>query len=121
MLWCSVKIPGCSAAVGSVLTASRPQALHFFIGLGALISPLVADPFLTEGSCILNSTGTPSYDHFPKNTSGQEAALDPVSTYGAQAEGRGLSSVSYAFWIMALINVSSWAPFVETALKCFQR
>ncbi|XP_026880326.1 major facilitator superfamily domain-containing protein 4A isoform X2 [Electrophorus electricus] len=49
------------------------QALHFFVGLGALVSPLIADPFLSEMDCVLEV---------------------PVVT-----------NVSYAFWIMALINL----------------
>lgn len=78
--------------------------MHFFIGLGALISPLVADPFLTEDSCVLNTNWTPpNYHHFGQNASD----LHPISAYGLRTEGEGLSSVSYAFWIMALINVSS--------------
>ncbi|KAG5838922.1 hypothetical protein ANANG_G00228820 [Anguilla anguilla] len=28
------------------------QALHFFIGFGALVSPLIADPFLSETNCV---------------------------------------------------------------------
>uniref|UniRef100_A0A4W5NM76 Major facilitator superfamily domain containing 4Aa n=1 Tax=Hucho hucho TaxID=62062 RepID=A0A4W5NM76_9TELE len=38
--------------------------LHFFIGLGALVSPLVVDPFLSEGSCVLegNMTANSSTD-----------------------------------------------------------
>lgn len=80
------------------------QALHFFIGLGALISPLVAEPFLTEDSCARNTNWTLKY-HFFQNGSNHEAAerLDPISGGGA------ISSVSYAFWIMALINVSPHA------------
>ncbi|CAF96955.1 unnamed protein product, partial [Tetraodon nigroviridis] len=82
------------------------QALHFFIGLGALISPLVADPFLTEDSCVLNTSWTPKYFSFHQNESDHKAErLEPISTYGVQTEGKGLSSVSYAFWIMALINL----------------
>lgn len=95
---------------GLFLTPSWVQALHFFIGLGALISPLVADPFLREGSCVLNTNWTPKYHHFQQNASGRKAThLDPISTYGVQTEAEGLSSMSYAFWIMALINVSSLA------------
>lgn len=82
------------------------QALHFFIGLGALISPLVADPFLTEGSCVLNTTWTPNYHHFQQNGSER---LEPISTYSVQGEAEGPSNVSYAFWIMAMINVGSLA------------
>ncbi|KAG2467556.1 MFD4A protein, partial [Polypterus senegalus] len=32
------------------------QVLHFFIGLGALVSPLIADPFLSETNCLLSNT-----------------------------------------------------------------
>uniref|UniRef100_A0A673ZN92 Major facilitator superfamily domain containing 4Aa n=1 Tax=Salmo trutta TaxID=8032 RepID=A0A673ZN92_SALTR len=41
------------------------QVLQFFIGLGVLVSPLVADPFLSEGSCVLgggNMTANSSTD-----------------------------------------------------------
>ncbi|KAF7198829.1 major facilitator superfamily domain-containing protein 4A isoform X5 [Nothobranchius furzeri] len=34
------------------------QVLHFFTGLGALVSPLVADPFLAEDSCVLGANWT---------------------------------------------------------------
>lgn len=71
---------------------------------------MVADPFLTEDSCVLNTNWTPKYHHFRQNASDHKAThLEPISTYGVQTEGEGLSNVSYAFWIMALINVSSWA------------
>ncbi|KAL0608945.1 Major facilitator superfamily domain-containing protein 4A [Plecturocebus cupreus] len=33
------------------------QVLHFFVGFGALLSPLIADPFLSEANCLpANST-----------------------------------------------------------------
>uniref|UniRef100_A0A671LUU9 Major facilitator superfamily domain-containing protein 4A n=1 Tax=Sinocyclocheilus anshuiensis TaxID=1608454 RepID=A0A671LUU9_9TELE len=34
------------------------QALHFFVGLGALVSPLIADPFLSETSCVIGNSST---------------------------------------------------------------
>ncbi|XP_011612676.2 major facilitator superfamily domain-containing protein 4A isoform X2 [Takifugu rubripes] len=82
------------------------QSLHFFIGLGALISPLVADPFLTDDNCTLETNRTPNYHHVQMNTSEHEAArLDQISTHGVPIEGEAIGSVSYAFWIMALINL----------------
>lgn len=66
----------------------------------------MADPFLTDDSCVLNTNWTSNYQHFLQNASdhGASPRLEPISTYGVEAEG--LSSVSSAFWIMALINVS---------------
>lgn len=85
------------------------QALHFFIGLGALVSPLVADPFLAEDTCLLaNSTAfnsSVSLDHIRNSLSGPGAALTNVSQYPMQTQGVVLTQVSIAFWIMALINL----------------
>lgn len=92
---------------GLFLTVCWPQSLHFFIGLGALISPLVADPFLTDNSCTLETNRTPNFHHVQNNTSKHEAAgLDQISPYGVPIDVEAIGSVSYAFWIMALINVS---------------
>lgn len=62
----------------------------------------MAEPFLTEDSCTRNTNWTLKYHHFFQNASNRDAAerVDPISG------GGGVSSVSYAFWIMALINVS---------------
>ncbi|TNM88299.1 hypothetical protein fugu_004553 [Takifugu bimaculatus] len=90
------------------------QSLHFFIGLGALISPLVADPFLTDDNCTLETNRTPNYHHVQMNTSEHEAArLDQISARGVPIEGEAIGSVSYAFWIMALIN--------KRLLPCFRK
>lgn len=86
------------------------QALHFFTGLGALVSPLVADPFLTDDTCLLtaNSTSANStfnLDHLRSSLTGPGAALTNVSQYPLHTQGIVLTQVSYAFWIMALINL----------------
>lgn len=85
--------------------------MHFFIGLGALVSPLVADPFLAEDSCVLgaNHTANSSSDmqHLRSSMAGHGAALHNLSQYPLHTEGTVITRVSYAFWIMALINVSS--------------
>ncbi|XP_033822185.1 major facilitator superfamily domain-containing protein 4A [Periophthalmus magnuspinnatus] len=86
------------------------QALHFFIGLGALVSPLVADPFLADDSCILAANATAAnstfnLEHIRNTLGGPGAALTNVSEYPLHIHGLALTQVSYAFWIMALINL----------------
>ncbi|XP_031594754.1 major facilitator superfamily domain-containing protein 4B [Oreochromis aureus] len=83
------------------------QALHFFIGFGALVSPLIVDPFLSETGCG-NHTGneTEVIHHFRsmlRNSPIIEHSI-PLSnlSHGVEKEE---SSVHYAFWIMALINL----------------
>lgn len=83
------------------------QALHFFIGFGALVSPLIADPFLSETGCG-NHTGnsTEVIHHFRSMLRNSPIAHHNITESHSPAEpgGEG-SSVRYAFWIMALINV----------------
>ncbi|XP_063766088.1 major facilitator superfamily domain-containing protein 4A isoform X2 [Eleginops maclovinus] len=87
------------------------QALHFFIGLGALVSPLVADPFLSEDSCVLganwtlNSTSPADLEHLRESLVGQGAVIPNISQYPLHTEGVVITRVSYAFWIIALINL----------------
>nr|XP_055044389.1 major facilitator superfamily domain-containing protein 4B [Misgurnus anguillicaudatus] len=75
------------------------QALHFFIGLGALLSPLIADPFLSEFSLSNNSTenATAIPHHF------RMPVIHDNSAQSVPVEGK--PRVQYAFWIMALINL----------------
>ncbi|CAN9512146.1 unnamed protein product [Ophioblennius macclurei] len=89
------------------------QALHCFIGLGALVSPLVADPFLADDSCVLGSNWTadtsspsePDLDHLRSSLVGQGGKLHNISQYPLHTRGVVITRVSYAFWIMALINL----------------
>ncbi|XP_063071431.1 major facilitator superfamily domain-containing protein 4A [Engraulis encrasicolus] len=86
------------------------QALHFFVGLGALVSPLIADPFLSETPCIMgNSTTNDStpMDHIRQSLGGipSDTTHTTVSQYPFHTEGEVVTNVSYAFWIMALINL----------------
>ena len=83
------------------------QVLHFFIGLGALVSPLVADPFLADDNCVKNGTETSSNLHHLRNSlAGKGTVLHNVSHYNLHTQGMVTTNISYAFWIMALINVS---------------
>ncbi|XP_048877569.1 major facilitator superfamily domain-containing protein 4A [Brienomyrus brachyistius] len=82
------------------------QALHFFIGFGALVSPLIADPFLSETNCVVsNDTGnaTAMMEHLRNTLAG--GPMPNVSQYQLPVEGKVITQVSFAFWIMALINL----------------
>ncbi|KAK1801708.1 hypothetical protein P4O66_022348, partial [Electrophorus voltai] len=83
------------------------QALHFFIGFGALVSPLIADPFLSEHCPGSNSTGdgTVLMDHFRHSL--VSGFRSPVPLNFSQQPGPVIeyAGVSYAFWIMAVINL----------------
>ncbi|XP_027001033.1 major facilitator superfamily domain-containing protein 4B [Tachysurus fulvidraco] len=82
------------------------QALHFFIGFGALVSPLIADPFLTEHCHSMNSTEDEAImHHFRHSLAGLRSPM-VLNHSGEHSGGVTVqSSVSYAFWIMALINL----------------
>ncbi|XP_040889644.1 major facilitator superfamily domain-containing protein 4A isoform X2 [Toxotes jaculatrix] len=101
------------------------QALHFFIGLGALVSPLVADPFLAEDSCVLganwtaNSSTSSDLQHLRSSLAGHGTALHNISQYPLHTEGVVITRVSYAFWIMALINLP--VPVAVLALMYHER
>lgn len=81
------------------------QALHFFIGFGALVSPLIADPFLSETGCG-NHTGneTEMIHHFRNMLRNSPIMEHNISQSPAHHEHEE-SIVQYAFWIMALINL----------------
>ncbi|XP_041836206.1 major facilitator superfamily domain-containing protein 4A [Melanotaenia boesemani] len=101
------------------------QALHFFIGLGALVSPLVADPFLADDSCVLganwtaNSSFSLDLQHLRESLAGHGAVLQNTSQYPLFTEGVVITRVAYAFWIMALINLP--VPAAVLALMYHQR
>ncbi|XP_030276153.1 major facilitator superfamily domain-containing protein 4A [Sparus aurata] len=105
------------------------QALHFFIGLGALVSPLVADPFLSEDSCVLGANWTTNssssdLEHLRSSMAGHGAALHNISQYPLYTDGVVVTKVSYAFWIMALINLPVPAAVLtlmyhERLLPCY--
>ncbi|CAL8275706.1 unnamed protein product [Boreogadus saida] len=85
------------------------QALHFFIGFGALVSPLIADPFLSESGCG-NHTGnaTVAMIHHHRNMlrNSPMASHSFNESIGAPEGPHGEESiVHYAFWIMSIINL----------------
>ncbi|XP_029907913.1 major facilitator superfamily domain-containing protein 4A [Myripristis murdjan] len=107
------------------------QALHFFIGLGALVSPLVADPFLAEDCCVLsanwtsNSSSSSDLGHLRSTLAGKGMLPHNISQYPLHTEGVIVTRVSYAFWIMAFINLPVPAAvfvlmYYERLLPCFR-
>ncbi|XP_029006080.1 major facilitator superfamily domain-containing protein 4A [Betta splendens] len=101
------------------------QALHFFTGLGALVSPLVADPFLSEGNCVqganwtTNSSSAWDLQHLRSSLVGQGTPLHNMSQYPLHTDGVVVTRVSFAFWIMALINLP--VPAAVLALMRYER
>uniref|UniRef100_A0A4X2L6N8 Major facilitator superfamily domain containing 4A n=1 Tax=Vombatus ursinus TaxID=29139 RepID=A0A4X2L6N8_VOMUR len=94
------------------------QVLHFFVGFGALLSPLIADPFLSEADCVpTNATnhdrgGSP---HFQKILTPHHP-LPNLTHHELPAHAWVGNQMSYAFWIMALINVGVVATFLVLLL-----
>lgn len=92
---------------------SFSQALHFFVGLGALLSPLIADPFLSDTDCVFGNSSSNSSTkiwHLSNKLTGWH--VYNVSHVQLQTEGEVVTNVSYAFWIMALINVRQFLKSV---------
>ena len=92
-----------------------PQVLHFFVGFGALLSPLIADPSLSEANCLpanstANATSGSHLFHASRVLGRQHPEAQPWSNRtlpGLPSQDGAGTRVSYAFWIMALINVSA--------------
>lgn len=82
------------------------QVLHFFVGFGALLSPLIADPFLSDSNCIQSNAtlnATSNLPHLRKSLVPHHPGN--LSQYELPMKGMVTTRVSYAFWIMALINL----------------
>ncbi|XP_059985614.1 major facilitator superfamily domain-containing protein 4A isoform X3 [Lagenorhynchus albirostris] len=85
------------------------QVLHFFVGFGALLSPLIADPFLSEANCLptnrtANATSGSHLLHASRVLAHHHTGAQPWSNQTLTPQDGAGARVSYAFWIMALIN-----------------
>lgn len=94
------------------------QALHFFIGFGALVSPLIADPFLSETGCGNHTTNNSEFVHHFRNMLRNSPIADHNITQShlPHEAGEEESNVHYAFWIMALINVRTDYNIIRCAV-----
>ncbi|XP_076055487.1 major facilitator superfamily domain-containing protein 4A-like [Oratosquilla oratoria] len=66
------------------------QALHFFYGLGAVLSPIVAEPFLLNKNC--------THHTHPPLTLNSPNMTQPIST---EDDPEHHSRIEYAFWILS--------------------
>uniref|UniRef100_A0A8C9CT02 Major facilitator superfamily domain containing 4A n=1 Tax=Phocoena sinus TaxID=42100 RepID=A0A8C9CT02_PHOSS len=93
------------------------QVLHFFVGFGALLSPLIADPFLSEANCLptnrtANATSGGHLLHASSVLAHHHTGAQPWSNQTLTPQDGAGARVSYAFWIMALINVGVVVTFL---------
>ncbi|GIY34516.1 major facilitator superfamily domain-containing protein 4A [Caerostris darwini] len=74
------------------------QALHFFYGAGAFISPMIAQPFLLSEDC----------SPFIDNTSVPVHILDQNETLPAKnlVEAQKMTHIDNVFWIMSALMAS---------------
>ena len=92
--------------------AFTTQALHFCYGVGAFVSPMIAEPFLLNEDCspfIDNDTSVIMKAAQELRLMAPPGAIQlndtnlPADTL---YEAQEMTSVRYAFWIMALLQVS---------------
>ena len=87
-------------------TLATMQAMHFCYGLGAFVSPLIAEPFLLNQDCsafIDNTTDSDSqsfiHHHATRNHGNVSYLVDPL--HEAQTE----TEVRFSFFIMGALQV----------------
>lgn len=92
--------------------------MHFCYGVGAFVSPMIAEPFLLNEDC------TPFVDNGTSNANPGlvEPSIDEIANdkeYPAHTleEAQSMTRVRYAFWIMAATNVS---PGFELGISGFE-
>jgi hypothetical protein len=81
--------------------------MHFCYGLGAFVSPMIAEPFLLNEDCspfIDNNTKAGTLTGLSEPTL-QEAANDSSLPAHSLSEAQTMTDVRYAFWIMAATQV----------------
>ncbi|XP_062921463.1 major facilitator superfamily domain-containing protein 4A-like [Mobula hypostoma] len=96
------------------------QVLHFCVGFGAFLSPMIADPFLSETNCMQNNltaNGTSADLAHIRNSLISHHLMNQSNVVLATSR-HFVSNVSYAFWIMALINLP--VPVAVLFLMCKQ-
>jgi len=104
------------ARARTVVARGWLQALHFCYGIGAFVSPMIAEPFLLNEDC------SPFVDN---DTSGSLSAAEDLGLLAGPgtirlndtamqltpadtlAEAQQMTRVRYAFWIMAAVQVRS--------------
>ena len=87
------------------------KALHFCYGIGAFVSPMIAEPFLLNEDCspfIDNDTAatlTAAADLRPLAPPGTIPVNDTNLPADTLIEAQQMTRVRFAFWIMAAVQV----------------
>ncbi|XP_072026853.1 major facilitator superfamily domain-containing protein 4A-like isoform X2 [Amphiura filiformis] len=86
------------------------QALHFCYGLGAFISPIVAEPFILNEDCspLINNNSGSSEPLIPiekRDVAVTAEPTDELPSVDTLEEAREKTHVKYAFWIMSMIQI----------------
>ena len=101
------------------MSSAYPQALHFFYGLGALLSPVISEPFLRnacegghfesnifgwtlENSSMANELLTDLERHAINLTHIINVTSTPMTRVNQQ---HSKPFVQYAYWLVALLQV----------------
>ncbi|XP_070557583.1 major facilitator superfamily domain-containing protein 4A-like isoform X2 [Ptychodera flava] len=98
----------CLIKIYGPLVSPFLQALHFCYGIGAFISPIIAEPFLLNEDCTPlihpNVTNTSGNDVIIRAITEPSATEKPV-TMETLEEAQERTRVRFAFWIMAFIQI----------------
>ncbi|XP_078001354.1 major facilitator superfamily domain-containing protein 4A-like isoform X2 [Glandiceps talaboti] len=102
----------CLIKIYGPLVSPFLQALHFCYGIGAFISPIIAEPFLLNEDCTpllhtnsSNVTSGPIVRSITEPTITEEPIIHPSSTMETLQEAQERTRVRYSFWIMSLIQL----------------
>ena len=114
-----IETHGCSLLCLLLCLFTFYQSLHFFYGLGALVSPVIAEPFLRSacadghfqsnifGWSLENST---LVTYMTYSVDGMEVNMtllnETISRVSVPRHYHTKSFVQYAYWLVALLQVS---------------
>ena len=74
--------------------------MHFFYGLGAFVSPMIAEPFLLNEDCTIFIDNVTTPTPAPGIVGNVSLPADSLQ------EAQHMTRVRYAFWILGLLQVS---------------
>nr|XP_006812452.1 PREDICTED: major facilitator superfamily domain-containing protein 4-like [Saccoglossus kowalevskii] len=99
------------------------QALHFCYGIGAFISPIVAEPFLLNEDCtpLLSYNQSVDTDKIARDITSPSVTDQTFTTMETLIEAQERTEVRFAFWIMALIQIPVVCMVLALLIKkrCF--
>ncbi|XP_022095926.1 major facilitator superfamily domain-containing protein 4A-like [Acanthaster planci] len=85
------------------------QALHFCYGLGAFISPIIAEPFLLNEDCspFIDNSSSSADPLIPivERDEGTKYTEEPPVSIETLQDAQNNTRVRYAFWIMSAVQI----------------